>query len=139
MANSASRAPRSPRARAQDHRRQARADGCAGRAWHPPNGVPAQTETGVRSVARAATTRAPAALGKALQAERKEASEDELDHHVGVASEGTVGRRIVAVDGARPVLAGRLSSLSQEVPAAPRVVDADETSWSQRNERSSVV
>ena len=63
-------------------------------------------------MARAATTLAPAALGEALQAERKEASEDELDQHVGVASEGTVSRRIVEVDGDRPVLAGRLSGLS---------------------------
>jgi hypothetical protein len=102
--------------------------GCARRALDTPEGETTEPETGLVGVAGQAPALAVAALVEELKTEGEDKRQHEFDKRFCVAQEFKVGRLIVEVDGAGPVVAGRFGSLSHGSPAVQMVVGVETTS-----------
>ena len=89
---------------AQDEMWEDREDRSARGALYPPDGQPAQPDTGVMGVARQAPATATGRFMCELKAKAQEKGEDEFNKGPAIAEQVSVGRFIVEIDGDGTVL-----------------------------------
>jgi hypothetical protein len=127
---------RGPLALAQDAGRQPGAHGATRGALETPAGDPTAPETASMPGTRHAPAAATGRLLLALHPERAEERQPPCEQRLAVATPLNVGRGVLTIDGAGPLVSRRFGRAAQVAPPGPQVSSADATRWESRIARS---